>query len=244
MKALHHESGLLWQGLLVTTLCTATSGVAQGCPLSGSLFVIVMDPVLRWIHDTLHRHIACMERACVDDLAIALRSVRFVAHLAPIFGRAESAAALRLKPTTCKAIVLAEGDAVEQARELRDVIAGSAEEWSEFEVVRLGISLGAPLSWEAPLAKWRGRIEGLVCAAPAAMAASVQYKSHTLLVFSDVLAVMPAPADLASLERDAVGRILRLPGSMPSRGIVELSVDWGFRRGRVRHRASHAGARK
>ena len=46
------------------------SGVLQGCPLSGTLFVLVIDPLLWAFEKKLS---STMIRTCADDIGMALR---------------------------------------------------------------------------------------------------------------------------------------------------------------------------
>ena len=48
------------------------SGVLQGCALSGSLFVIAIDPFLRYASKLLEGHEHNTLRACADDLGAVL----------------------------------------------------------------------------------------------------------------------------------------------------------------------------
>ena len=48
------------------------SGVLQGCALSGSLFVIAIDPFLRYASQLLAGHEHNTLRACADDIGAVL----------------------------------------------------------------------------------------------------------------------------------------------------------------------------
>lgn len=58
VEALYTENHLLWQRPPVRTLCVATPEVAQGCPLSGALFVAAVGPVLRRLRFALRQRLA------------------------------------------------------------------------------------------------------------------------------------------------------------------------------------------
>ena len=62
-------------------LFCVVSGVLQGCPLSGSLFVICMDPLLHFFKPHIEDRGLCIVRACSDDVGATLGAL----HVLPIF---------------------------------------------------------------------------------------------------------------------------------------------------------------
>lgn len=73
----------------VQPLSTATWRIAQGCRLSGELFVCAFDPMVRHLHEVLRTRKAGVSRPCADDVAVLLRNVRFLATPKPVFDAAE-----------------------------------------------------------------------------------------------------------------------------------------------------------
>ena len=59
-----NDSQLFWSSL---------TGVIQGCALSGSLFAIAMDPILRWVKASINLVGFGIVRACADDIGGALK---------------------------------------------------------------------------------------------------------------------------------------------------------------------------
>lgn len=238
VRALYDSGDMLWQGPMAAVVCQATSGVAQGCPLSGVLFVCVMDPVLRRIHTVLWRPRLGMVRACADDLALAMRTARAARLLAPEFKRAEKVAGLTLKAEKCQAVPLSTTPRPDDEEQWRAALESGGTGWGRFRVVEhamyLGVRLGgATLAeiWASPVSKWRDRVSEAVREAPPAVAMSIHYAARILPVLGYIATMYPPPADMARLDRDAVCRMLRLPGSsMPYRGIAELTAEWGFPR--------------
>lgn len=98
----------------VVTIGFVTSGIAQGCPFAGVLFVCAADPIGRRLHETLARSKSGMVRQGADDTAVLLRSARLLASVAPAFEAARRFAGVRLKPGKC------EGVLVGTQRQLRD----------------------------------------------------------------------------------------------------------------------------
>lgn len=139
----------------VHELGRVTSGIAQGRPLSGALFVSAMGPIGRRICSTFMADRAGMLRQCVDDIAVLLRGIRFVTSLAPVFRNAGRFAGMRLKPE--KREVVMEGR-----------VLGPAER-SEIGTLRrrrsrvgdLGKYLGIFLSRGEDQRSWRAPLEGL-----------------------------------------------------------------------------------
>ena len=71
------------------------SGVLQGCPLSGTLFVLVIDPLLWAFKKKLSSTVI---RTCADDIGMALRRLDELCLIAKLFQDFEAASNLKLKP--------------------------------------------------------------------------------------------------------------------------------------------------
>lgn len=116
-------------GEVVATVCIGR-GVKQGCPLSGSLFALAVDPLLR----RLAQGPGPLDQgtfAYADDLALVLRLLREgLARLLPIFRRWARISGLRLRPD--KRVVVPLGG---QSQELvADDLQDAGEEASEMKV--------------------------------------------------------------------------------------------------------------
>ncbi len=72
------------------------SGVLQGCPGSAFLFNNSVDPFLIYIEKQLKLRKAGFARACADDIGAALRALKYLKILAPIFRLASAFAGLTL----------------------------------------------------------------------------------------------------------------------------------------------------
>lgn len=139
-----------------------------------------------------------------------------------------------MKPAKYKALVVAHSAPQEQAQLLRDRLTAATPGWSDFDVAPAGNYLGVPLgrdwaaeAWAGPLEKWSVRVSAMVPHGMPAVAAATHYRSRTLLVLLYTAGMFAAPRSLARLERDALGRLLRLPGSaLPITGQHDLRL-WG-----------------
>lgn len=78
------------------------------------------------------------------------------------------------------------------------------------------------------MAKWRARADEPAGMQMPAVASAARYSQRVLPVLMYTAGMCRAPLELARLERDALGRTLRFPGStMPARGHWCLR-QWGF----------------
>lgn len=90
----------------VHELGEGTSGIAQGCPLSGVLVVSAMGPIGRRIRSTLRAARAGMLRQCADDIALLLRSICYLRMLEPVFSDAGRFAGVHLKQEKCEVVMV------------------------------------------------------------------------------------------------------------------------------------------
>ena len=82
------------------------SGVLQGCPASAFLFNLALDPFLCKFQEVLGPRNAGIIRACADDLGAALKHLKYVVYLQPIFYSAKVFAGLTLHPEKCVIVPL------------------------------------------------------------------------------------------------------------------------------------------
>ena len=85
------------------TLYRIESGIIQGCPLSGSIFVVTVDPFLRLLKKTLP---SSTNRAFADDIATIVQSLQDLSTLKSNFDLFRDISGLDLKIKKCSLIPL------------------------------------------------------------------------------------------------------------------------------------------
>ena len=110
------------------------SGVKQGCPLSPSLFILVMDVIIDMLASTTGADVKCF----ADDLAIGAKNLHHylptIKNCFKIFG---DATGLRINPT--KSAILPTGG----ASSLKDYLVEVG--WGEMQVLDQAMYLGVPI---------------------------------------------------------------------------------------------------
>ena len=231
----------LYSGAFADSRCGAarhplflvTSGVAQGCPLSGTIWALCMDPFARHLHSQLSSaealaHCPAPERWCprlepecgvtADDVGATLPSVRILPLLIPPFTAARTHANLELQPQKCCAVPLAEECTPSVAARVSAEITALAPEWASFHVRGctpfLGFSFGPAATlgdqWAGPIQKWRGRTGEVALSRSPAEASCRVYNFGILSVLSYVCQLYPPSPRLPPL------RASRPPPSPPS----------------------------
>ena len=80
----HGNHAYILSGGTLTFLFHILSGALQGCPLSGSLFAMAVDPFLWAIHEKVDAKDTGVTRACADDIGQSLRSISTLKVIAPV----------------------------------------------------------------------------------------------------------------------------------------------------------------
>ena len=221
-------SGMAW-------IFSVLSGVLQGCPFSGSLFVIAIDPLLFQFHKYLCAPALATVRACAGDIGAALKCCKDLAILWRIFEAFRKASLLTLKPQKCILIPLAVECSESNCSAFRAWLTEHLPEWAHFSVLPaakyLGIYLG-PLAgseqWKAPLAKFQDRISH-ICAQknPSALAVT-KFISKCISVLGYVAQVVPPPRNFKSVELAAALKVLSMATcSLTTEAVYDLS-HWGW----------------
>ena len=83
------------------------SGIAQGCPLSGSMFAILMDPILCMLCDKFDCFEKGPTRVCADDICSVFASMSLLPDVAKCFQLIQDATSLTLGLSKCVVVPLA-----------------------------------------------------------------------------------------------------------------------------------------
>lgn len=134
----------------------AKSGIRQGCPLSGTLFVICIEGFLRLL---VHRfNSRCLLFAFADDMAIFLKELMVsLPQLRAGFLLLERAASLKLNLKKCALLPLFAQDMKITARQVSAIVPG----WKPVKIVGAYLYLGVWLGSLAHLFEWKVQFEAI-----------------------------------------------------------------------------------
>jgi len=218
------------------------SGVLQGCPLSGSLFVICMDPLLHVFKLHIEDRGLGIVRACADDVGATLGALHFLPIFQNGFDKFKNISGLTLKPKKCILILTTIVASEANVEVVRKWIRANCPSWSNFQITNSGKYLGlhiGPLAgeiqWKAPLEKFRERTREVHKEAiPLAMAGSRLATSATS-VLGYVAQLVSIPPLFKSLECWAAHKVLNMPLSLNTDAIHDLHKLGGVIIYRVAH---------
>ena len=211
------------------------SEIPQGCPASGSMFVISIDPFLR----ILKARITDMRtKAFADDTASVLRRLRELGIVAECFDRFELISGLALKPRKCRVIPLGSELTDSRKEDIEEHIKRWIPQWSGFQVCssgeylgfQVGPSGGTVKSWAKPLAKYVSRASEVAASGLSAYAGTTTYNAKVATVTSYVEQLCEITPRVRKAEVSAIEKILHAPhNSIPKHAAAILNQS-GMRR--------------
>jgi endonuclease/exonuclease/phosphatase family metal-dependent hydrolase len=222
---------LLYGAEVHVSFC-ANAGIKQGCPLSGTLFALALDPFIRMMCLTIPKHLG-MITAFADDVAIvALHLFKALRVLAPVFAVLQAASCLVVNPTKSVVIPLWRGGCFEARRWLADCLPA----WAAFKVQLCGRFLGyligpgaASTRWDLTLDKYWHR--GMLARAAGGGFFGNLHHYHIFgaSVLGYLLQLAVPPKKAFALEWRILQYFTHGPWqALPSEGLLTLS-DLGFR---------------
>jgi hypothetical protein len=197
-------------------LYTILSGILQGCPASGSLFVLAVDPFYRMVKA---RIAGSRSKAFADDLATIIQKFSQIPLIKQCFDVLESVSGLALKPKKCVLIIL--GRDVDEAvmEEARAYLIHILPDWAKFRIetsgvylgFRVGPSGGTCASWETPLLKYKDRANELGAAGLAPSLGARFYAMNVAPTLSYVEQLCEPTSALRIAEKSALEKVMHAP---------------------------------
>ena len=205
-------------------LFSILSGVLQGCPFSGAIFSMCVEPFVRRIYAMVDAVSLGASRICADDIGIVLNRLSAFVRLPPIFKAAQLVAGLTLKPKKCVIIPL-EGSFSETLQDaIKNWLHEKVPAWAFFSIRLAGKYLGFMIgpgakdqSWVEPLRKWKLRAKEISTSGMPTAAAITAYNSKAITLLSYVAQLEPPPASIGAKEMHTVNSLLRVPPQTFSR---------------------------
>ena len=212
-----NEAYLDCDGTMLWLFCVI-SGVLQGCPLSGSLFVIVIDPLLFLFKKHIEDRGLGKVRACADDIGASVAKLASLGIFQQAFARFRVISGLRLKPKKCMMILTTISASDTNVVVIRSWLKKNCPEWADFQITNSGKYLGfylgpktAYLQWKDPLVKFKSRVlEARVSAVPLAGAGS-NFSSRAVSVLGYKAQLVPPPLTSYRLNYGLGTRCLACP---------------------------------
>ena len=195
------------------------SGVAQGCPLSGTLWALGLDPFLRLLSRALPSRSLGSLGACADDIGTILRSLALVQALEPIFVRMQRVATLRLQASKCVIVPLWTELSQPVVNAIREALGRLAPSWTNFRIQDhakyLGTFIGPgatpAMIWDGPRQKYVARCKELGILQASADISSRLYNSSVITCLSYVSQFYPPSQALLKQELWGMHNALHLP---------------------------------
>ena len=193
------------------------SGVLQGCPLSGFIFDIVVDPFLNHFDALLEKTKYATVRACADDIGAALVAIEHLPLAKIVFDAANCFAGLCLKPEKC--VLVPTGEVFSSALEasIRSWLLEHLPGWSRFKISPAGKYLGfflgpgaGEFQWRDAVAKWKGRCSLVAGTHAAAGVSACHYNNRCISLLTYKMQLLWLPRNFMHSERVGLQHILHL----------------------------------
>ena len=207
------------------------SGIRQGCPASGTLFGLAIDPCIRYMMDKLGPQKGVIT-AYADDIAAAVRELyHSIEILDKAFATIARCSSLELHPGKVVIIPLWKFD----IEEVRAGIAAVAPRLAAAAIQGYGKLLGIHIGPQAAKRQWSNLRE--VLRARARYLASLNlawsgvmplFRSHVYPVAGHIASMAPIPPKVYSTEASCIAIILKTPSRAIPGPVLMQAKSFGF----------------
>jgi hypothetical protein len=207
------------------------SGIRQGCPASGTLFALAIDPCLRYLISKIGPERGIMN-AYADDIAAVLRdlfdSLKIIDDSFKTIGRATS---LHLHPGKVLIIPLWKYKEADIRRQIKLIAPRLAKAGIEDCGKLLGIFVGPgaeALQWRGVAEELRARSRYLASLNLAWSGVAPLYRSHVLSVTSHVLQLAPPSRELKQVESNCLAVVTKTPARAVPLAVLSRLKEFGL----------------
>ena len=192
------------------------AGIIQGCPASGSVFVLSVDGFLRLLVALDENSTTC---AFADDIGQVISSLKIVDKFYRAFNFFRRASGLSLKIKKCVFIPLGKELTPLLEKQMREYISKIAPGWKDFNIKSaheyLGFIIGPQggniASWQKAINNYNNATHSIATAKIAPSAGTMLYHTHALPRLSYIPQLCTPPANILRHEKHAIETILHIP---------------------------------
>ena len=191
------------------------AGVLQGCPASGSLLVIALDPCLNALNAHLGKNDLC--RAFADDIANVVESISTLLKLSKVFDLIRNASNLGLKIKKCVLIPLGGPLTDGLYTKVQNYLNDHLPQWANVRIQDrgeyLGFGVGPKIKekvWSKPKAKWDSRARRVSAAKLAPSLGVQQYNARAVPTMSYVAQISPLDASIIKTEKSVIQNVFHV----------------------------------
>ena len=191
------------------------SGIIQGCPLSGTVFVIVVDTFLNLLG---YQSPQTMIKAFADDIGALLQQLNHLASLQKAFDAFGRISGLHLKPQKCVIVIISHPLTEHLKANVKRYLLDHIPQWKDFTITDKATYLGMIMgpkggglaSWRNPMAKYYSRAVDIYKAGAPPRANIHLYKTFDTPVTGYVAQLAPLPKEYNKTELHALQKVMHL----------------------------------
>ena len=207
------------------------SGIRQGCPASGTLFALVIDPCLRYLISKIGPERGIVN-AYADDIAAVLRdmfeTIRLIDFIFKLIGRATS---LHLHPGKVQIIPLWKYDEECIRGQIRVLAPRLAEAKIQCCGKLLGVFVGPgaeELQWKATVEELKSRSRYLASLNLAWSGVAPLHRSHVTSVTSHILQFAAPSRELLQVESSCLAVVTKTPANAVPLPVLTRLREFGL----------------